>query len=80
MTPVGGFSGRGLELGYSEAVSLDRVALGTIAMGLDDLIARLETETAEASDSDEIAIALLDVERQLHSCARRLNATLRQRS
>ncbi len=49
-------------------------------MGLDDLIARLEAETATASESDEIAIALLDVERQLHSCARRLNATLRQRS
>ncbi len=49
-------------------------------MGLEDLIARLAAETSTASESDEIAIALLDVERQLHSCARRLNATLRQRS
>ncbi|NNF54408.1 MAG: hypothetical protein HKN03_08195 [Acidimicrobiales bacterium] len=61
-------------------MSLDRVALGTIAMGLDDLIARLEAQTAMASESDEMAIALLEVERQLHSCARRLNATLRPRS
>ncbi len=48
-------------------------------MGLDDLIARLEEQTAMAGESDEIAIALTDIERQLHSCSRRLNATLRQR-
>jgi hypothetical protein len=60
-------------------VSLDRVALGTIAMSLDELINRLGAETANADDNDEISVALLDIERQLQSCARRFNSTLRKR-
>ncbi|MFW2383552.1 MAG: hypothetical protein ACN4GZ_17495 [Acidimicrobiales bacterium] len=60
-------------------MSLDRVALGTIAMSLDELIDRLGAETVKASENDDIAIALLDIERQLQSCARRFNSTLRKR-
>jgi hypothetical protein len=60
-------------------VSLDRVALGTIAMSLDELIDRLGAETVKASENDEITVALLDIERQLQSCARRFNSTLRKR-
>ncbi|MBT8240367.1 MAG: hypothetical protein KJN63_03990 [Acidimicrobiia bacterium] len=60
-------------------MSLDRVALGTIAMSLDELIDRLGAETVKANEHDEIAVALLDIERQLQSCARRFNSTLRRR-
>jgi hypothetical protein len=48
-------------------------------MGLDDLIDRLGVETVKADESDEMAVALLDIERQLQSCARRFNSTLRKR-
>ncbi len=48
-------------------------------MSLDELIVRLEGETEKAGENDEMAIALLDIERQLQSCARRFNATLRNR-
>ena len=57
---------------------LDRVALGTIATGLEDLVTRLSAETVKAGEHDEITSALLDVERQLQSCARRLNSTLKK--
>ena len=58
---------------------MDRVALGTLAMSLDELIERLGVETEKATDDDEMAVALLDIERQLQSCARRFNSTLRKR-
>ncbi len=57
---------------------LDKVALGTIANSLDDLVHRLSSETKKAGENDEITSALLDVERQLQSCARRLNSTLKK--
>lgn len=48
-------------------------------MSLDELIERLGVETEKATDDDEMAVALLDIERQLQSCARRFNSTLRKR-
>ena len=60
-------------------MSLDRVALGTIAMSLEELVHRLEAETVKAGENDEMAIALLDIERQLQSCVRRFNAAVRTR-
>ncbi len=48
-------------------------------MSLDELIDRLGVETVKADENDEMAVALLDIERQLQSCARRFNSTLRKR-
>lgn len=62
----------------AQRTELDRVALGTIATSLEDLVLRLSSETVKAGENDEITSALLDVERQLQSCSRRLNSTLKK--
>jgi len=57
---------------------LDISALGSISASLDDLHLRLSEIADNATDNDDIANELLEVERLLRTASRRLTKVLRQ--
>lgn len=60
------------------SMALDGNALGSISYSLDDLIERIGELADRANDEDEALIELREVERQLHTSARRLTKIVRR--